>query len=100
HLQSDLGLALALEVEALRADAEQPLRLLIMSATIPADEIAAWLGEPTKVVRAEGRQYPVELYYRPPKTQQRWQDALSGVIDEALQVAEQGVLVFLPTIGD
>ena len=58
-LACDLSFALALEVRrALRPD----LRLLVMSATLDADEVAAHLGD-AEIVRAEGRMFPVETKY-------------------------------------
>ena len=65
-LQADLALALTLDVRAaLRPD----LRLLAMSATIETDRIAALIGvggdAPT--VRSEGRTFPVETRWRPPR---------------------------------
>ncbi|MAC80153.1 MAG: ATP-dependent helicase HrpB [Rhodobacteraceae bacterium] len=60
-LQADLGLALCLEVtETLRDD----LRLLVMSATLDAEPVAALMGAP--VVTSQGRSFPVE---------ERWLDA-------------------------
>ena len=58
-LPCDLAFALALEVRrALRPD----LRILVMSATLAADEVAAHLGD-ADIVRAEGRMFPVETRY-------------------------------------
>ncbi len=60
-LQADTGLALCLEAQqALRPD----LRILIMSATLDAEGIAAMLS-PCPVIRAEGRTFPVEMRYAP-----------------------------------
>ncbi|MDH5371911.1 MAG: DEAD/DEAH box helicase, partial [Acidimicrobiia bacterium] len=60
NLQTDLGLALTLDTRRLlRPD----LRLLVMSATIDADRIAALLGDnsPAPVIRSEARSFPVEI---------------------------------------
>lgn len=94
-LHSDLSLALTLETRELRED----LRLLIMSATLPGSELAAWLteqGHPANYLVCAGRRFPVSLHYRPPKHVADWLPALPGVIREALQAAKQGVLVFVP----
>ncbi|SDB44133.1 ATP-dependent helicase HrpB [Pseudidiomarina indica] len=91
HLATDLGLAMALECAGLRDD----LALLVMSATLPADTIAAWLGT-AHVLKTAGRQYPIEVHYRPPTATQSWLAAIPAVIQEAMQVAEHGVLVFVP----
>ena len=70
NLQTDLGLALALDARKL---VRMDLRLLIMSATIDADGVARGLGvgEPAPVVRSEARSYPVELRWEP-RPRQTW----------------------------
>src|SRR5579885_865455 len=55
-LQADLGLALALDAQAAIAP---DLKLLVMSATLDSEAIAAWLGGPPPVA-ATGRTFPVE----------------------------------------
>ena len=60
RIETDLGLALALESQAaLRPD----LRLLVMSATLDAAPIAALMQAP--IIAVEGRSHPVERRYRP-----------------------------------
>ena len=103
-LQADLGLALALDAQAvLRPD----LRLLVMSATLDAVAIGNWLEAP--VVRSEGRQYPVETRYLTPaevaaagnKPAERLANLVPKAIRQALaQEAEGDVLVFLPGLGE
>ena len=59
-LQADLGLALCLDVQAvLHAE----LRLLVMSATLPAEPIAALLGD-AAIVRSSGRSHAVAVRYQ------------------------------------
>ena len=84
-LQCDLAFALALEVRrALRPD----LRLLVMSATLDAEEIAAHLGD-ADIVRAEGRMFPVETRYV-------GDASLSFAVDDAFEVTDGDILCFLP----
>jgi ATP-dependent helicase HrpB len=91
-IHADLALALALDVvRSLRPD----LRVLVMSATLDAGPVAALLGG-ANVVRAEGRQYPVEVRYlaRPPSS-----PLLASVERTVRRVLAQeagDVLVFLP----
>ncbi|TRW48166.1 ATP-dependent helicase HrpB [Aliidiomarina halalkaliphila] len=95
NLHCDLGLAFALETRELRPD----LGVLIMSATIPAQALGQWLeslGHHTEVLQSEGRSFPVDLFYRPPRQLDRWLDAIPSVIQEACMHAQQGILVFLP----
>lgn len=88
-LACDTGFALAIEVRrALRPD----LRLLVMSATLDADEVAAHLGD-AAVVRAEGRMFPVETRYLGDMP-------LAGAVRRALAETDGDVLCFLPGEGE
>lgn len=91
NLASDLGLAMALEARSLRDN----LALLIMSATLPAQQIADWLGH-AHVLSSHGRQFPVDVSYHPPSAGEAWLQAMPSVIRQAMQQAQQGVLVFVP----
>ena len=88
-LQCDLAFALALEVRrALRPD----LRLLVMSATLDAEEIAAHLGD-ADIVRAEGRMFPVETKYL-------GDCSVVTAVARALKETNGDVLCFLPGEGE
>ena len=97
NLHSDLGLALTLETKQLRED----LALLVMSATLPAQALAAWLAEQgvvTEILQSEGRQYAVEIDYQPPRAGQSYLEKTARVVCEIIREYPQtrGVLVFLP----
>ncbi|MCA1767615.1 MAG: DEAD/DEAH box helicase, partial [Idiomarina sp.] len=97
NLHSDLSLALVIDALPLRPD----LNLLIMSATLPAEQLKLWLEnycEDVQVLRSEGRSYPVEYHYRPPGHVTEWLSELPKVVVEAFAAAEKGVLVFLPGV--
>ena len=88
-LQCDLAFALALEVRrALRPD----LRILVMSATLDADEVAAHLGD-ADIVRAEGRMFPVGTVYL-------GNMSMSAAISKALGETDGDILCFLPGEGE
>jgi len=88
-LACDLSFALALEVRrALRPG----LRMLVMSATLDADEVAAHLGD-AEVIHAEGRMYPVETKYL-------GDVPVSAAVSRALRETEGDVLCFLPGEGE
>ncbi|RNI29140.1 ATP-dependent helicase HrpB [Rufibacter latericius] len=103
-LQADVGLALALDAQAvLRPD----LRLLVMSATLDAASVANWLEAP--VIKSEGRQFPVETHYLTPaelaSAGQRPAERLVALLPKALRKAldqepEGDLLVFLPGMGE
>lgn len=88
-LACDLSFALALEVRrALRPD----LRLMVMSATLDADEVSDHLRD-AEVVRAEGRMFPVETRYLGDMT-------VSGAVSRAIKETDGDILVFLPGEGE
>ncbi|MBS1857872.1 MAG: ATP-dependent helicase HrpB [Acidobacteria bacterium] len=61
HLEGDLALALLVR---LQRTARPDLRIVVMSATLEAAPVAGYLGG-ARVVRSEGRQYPLEIEYTP-----------------------------------
>ena len=101
-LQADLGLALALQSQAGYREEGNPLKILVMSATLATEEMAAFLDCP--VVQSEGRSYPVTCVYREkpvPKDDRRElinQCALT--VRKAVDNHEGSVLVFLPGTGE
>ncbi len=91
HLHSDLGLALALDIQAaLRSD----LRLVVMSATLDGERIAAWLD--ARRITSMGRSFPVRIEYPPAKAQEDWPFFLRRTLLQALSDNTGDVLVFLP----
>lgn len=95
HLYSDLSLALAQRLQAKRPD----LKLVVMSATLDSDTLARWLN-PCKVIRTEGRTYPVEIAYSAAahKVADRpvWEQAAHHVQRLAKTYHEGDFLVFMP----
>lgn len=91
-LQADLSLALCLDVCAgLRDD----LRLLAMSASLDTAPLARLMGATT--VTAEGRLYPVDIHYADRDAESRDPvPATLGAVQNALQVCDGDLLVFLP----
>jgi ATP-dependent helicase HrpB len=82
-IHADLGLALAREAWRSRSD----LRLVVMSATIDADQVAAFLDN-CPVVNVEGRTFPVEVRYDP--------GPIEDVIARLRPEAGGALLCFLP----
>jgi ATP-dependent helicase HrpB len=95
-LNADLGLALALQTQALL---RPELRLLVMSATLDGDAVARLLADDAgdaPVVRSHGRMFTVHTEYRAPRAQERLEAHVSRVVREAVAAHEGDVLVFLP----
>lgn len=94
HLATDLGLAMALDVQAsLRPD----LRILIMSATIDAQRIGEFLD--AGVIRSEGRSHPVEMLAYPARRDESTEHQVARCVREAMAAHEGDALVFLPGIA-
>jgi ATP-dependent helicase HrpB len=91
-LNADLGLALALETQAvLRPE----LRLLVMSATLDGASVAALLDD-APVIASEGRTFPIEIRYVPRRAEQSVEGAVVATIRRALIEDRGSVLAFLP----
>ena len=91
NLASDLGLALCLDVQAsVRPD----LRLLVMSATLDGERLAAFLDCPR--LTSAGRSFPVEVTYLPLSPRETPAQQFRRAIQQALSETEGDVLCFLP----
>ncbi len=91
HLAADLGLALALDVQAnLRED----LRLVVMSATLDGEKLADFLD--AKRLSAEGRSYPVQVSHLPARREESLTAQVRRAVEHAGLQHPGDVLVFLP----
>ena len=108
-LNADLGLALALDAQAvLRPE----LRILIMSATLEAQRLGQWM--PAPVVSSAGFLFPIDTHYLDPrrvvsgrtsalpnKPNERLAELVPAQVKLALNTHPEGdILVFLPGVGD
>ena len=96
-LDSDFGLALALEAQAaLRPD----LRIVPMSATLDGARFAALLDD-APVLESEGRIQPLELRHIGRAAEKRIEDEMAGAVRRALaEEAEGDLLAFLPGVAE
>ncbi|HEX8583348.1 MAG TPA: ATP-dependent helicase HrpB [Allosphingosinicella sp.] len=95
-LDSDFGLALALDAQAaLRPD----LRLLAMSATLEGERFSALLGG-APVVESEGRSHPIEHVHLGRSAERRIEDDMAAAIRRGLGEAEGSLLAFLPGVAE
>lgn len=98
--QADLGLALLLDA---RRTLELDLGVLVMSATIDADRVAALLNpaEPAPVIESAGRTFPIEMQWRPRDRRDHLEPAVVDAITWVLRQDDAGdVLVFLPGMAE
>ncbi|SET16957.1 ATP-dependent helicase HrpB [Paenibacillus sp. NFR01] len=94
-LHADLGLALALEAQAVLRD---DLRILVMSATLDGQRVGALLGG-APVLESPGRTFPVETVYLPRgplQTELPLEQRAAAAVRRALAEQPGDVLVFLP----
>jgi ATP-dependent helicase HrpB len=91
HLAGDLGLALALDVQAqLRED----LRIVVMSATLDGEKLARFLDAPR--LSSEGRGHPVQVAHFAARRDETIEVQARRAIEQAVQAHPGDVLVFLP----
>ncbi len=91
HLAGDLGLALALDVQA---QLRQDLRIVVMSATLDGEKLARFLDAPR--LSSEGRSFPVQVVHFPARREETTEVQARRAIEHAVQAHPGDVLVFLP----
>lgn len=105
NLNTDLGLALSLQAGQLFRDDDNPLKLLVMSATLDSAAVVQLLDN-APLLSSEGRMYPVQLHYASSGPgvstgpQQDLIDSLLKTISRALTDTPGSILVFLPGQGE
>lgn len=111
NVQSDMGLAFALDCQAgLRDD----LRLVVMSATLDTDPVASLMGatpeQPAPILTSQGRMFDVEQRYLPINMPRGYHGgdlargvagAVKTIMDDVAGTDYHGdILVFLPGQGE
>lgn len=96
HLDSDLGLALAVESQQVLRD---DLRVLVMSATIDGARFARLLDN-APVIESEGKAYPLSIRWLGGRPELRLEEAMSSAILSAWREEEGDVLAFLPGVRE
>ncbi|MDE2569876.1 MAG: ATP-dependent helicase HrpB [Sphingomonadales bacterium] len=96
HLDSDLGLALAIEAQGvLRED----LRIVVMSATIDGARFARLLHD-APVIESEGKAHPLAIRWLGARPDLRTEDAMAQAIGQAWREETGDVLAFLPGVRE
>jgi len=103
NLDSDLALSLCLKGRSLfrSGSGSNPLKILVMSATLDSDAIAQLLDD-APIVKSEGKAYPVEVIYgRASQPRERIVERMVATIEQALgDNPSSSVLAFLPGQGE
>jgi ATP-dependent helicase HrpB len=100
-LDSDLALSLCLKGRELFRDESDPLKLLVMSATLDSSAITQLLDN-APVVRSEGRTYPVDIRYgQAAKPGERIVERMVATLKQAINDnPDRSILAFLPGQGE
>ncbi|MDR7101249.1 ATP-dependent helicase HrpB [Croceicoccus sp. BE223] len=102
HLDSDLGLALAIES---RAVLREDLRVVVMSATIDGARFARLLGDGTPVIESEGKAWPLRIEWLGARAEKRVDEQVASAVltawrDTIGREEEGDVLAFLPGVAE
>ena len=96
HLDSDLGLALAIESQGVLRD---DLRLVVMSATLDGARFARLLGD-APVIESEGKAHPLTIRWLGARPELRLDEAMTSAILTAWNEQPGDLLAFLPGVGE
>ena len=96
-LDSDLGLALALET---RAVLREDLRVLVMSATIDGARFARLLGDDAAIIESAGRSFPLEIKWLGSDGSQAIEDRMAAAVLTAWRDEADDILAFLPGVSE
>lgn len=97
HLDSDLGLALALET---RAVLREDLRVLVMSATIDGTRFARLLGQNAPVITSEGRSFALQIKWLGNDGAAAIEDQMAAAVMQAWRDEVGDILAFLPGVRE
>ena len=95
HLAGDLGLALALDVQA---SVREDLRIIVMSATLDGENLASWLDAPR--ISSVGRSFPVNVAHFPARRDESLEAQSRRAVEHAVATHPGDVLVFLPGVRE
>lgn len=96
NLEVDLALGLA---KLLRSTVREDLRLVVMSATLDARQVAAYLDH-CPVLTSEGRLFPVQIEYQPPDRDIPLSLAVRRAVETNWPRHTGDALVFLPGVRE
>lgn len=97
HLDSDLGLALALET---RSVLREDLRVLVMSATIDGTRFARLLGPGAQVIASGGRSFPLVIQWLGRDSLLGLEDQMAAAVLQAWREQTGDILAFLPGVRE
>lgn len=94
NLDSDFALSLCLHTREIFRDADNALKLLVMSATLDGERLASFMG--ASRLQSQGKSHPVDIQYLGEPQPRQLTDKLREAVLSALNHNDGNVLVFLP----
>lgn len=95
-LESDLALGL---VRLAQQTVRLELRVLVMSATLEVETVAAYLGQ-CPILASEGRLHPVSVRWAPPLREQSMPLATAQAVERLLEQTPGDILAFLAGMAE
>lgn len=100
NLDADLGLAFCLFSRELMREENNPLKLLVMSATLEGLPLSEYLNHPP-LIKSEGRSFPVDIHYQNQNMKESdFLAAMEREIKNTLNQNDGDILAFLPGLGE
>lgn len=97
NLLSDVALALAKE---LQRTTRPDLKIVVMSATLDAEPVAAYLDN-APILVSEGQSYPVRIHYLDHHDERPVSDQAADAVERIVNSGAEGdILVFMPGVGE
>jgi ATP-dependent helicase HrpB len=96
NLNSELALGMVRKVQQ---SVRPELKVVVMSATLAAQPIAAWLDD-CPVVVSKGKLFPVTIEYAPTLDRRPLAELVAGGVRQMLDQTPGDVLAFLPGVGE
>ncbi len=97
NLLSDVALALAKE---LQRTTRPDLKIAVMSATLDAEPVAAYLDD-CPIIVSEGQSYPVDLHYLDLPDERPVTEKAADIVERIVNSGGGGdILVFMPGVGE
>lgn len=95
-LESDLALGM---VRLVQQTVRPELRIVVMSATLAVEAVAAYLGG-CPIIASEGRSFPVDIIHEGRPERQPWPLAAARAVERTLERTAGDLLVFLPGLQE
>ncbi|MFQ3589619.1 MAG: ATP-dependent helicase HrpB [Chloracidobacterium sp.] len=97
HLSTDLALA---RIRQLQLQSRPDLKLVVMSATLDAERVAAFLDQ-APVIAVPGRTFPVVIEHAPAESSAPLSHRVAAAVERfARETSDGDMLVFLPGMAD